>query len=241
MMASTTATPFNGIEVRALVKRYHLQPVLDQLSLTINEGDFCILVGDNGAGKTTLLRILAGLVRPSQGEVTLSGLPNPSSPQLRRMIGFVGHQTMLYQDLTALENLHHYARLYHIEHLGKAVSQAIRALNLALVQDQPVRTLSRGMQQRLSLARAMLHNPSILLLDEPYTGLDQEAATFFDVLLQNLHQQGRTILLSAHRPQRLLQMASHVAWLRDGKIYKHVPIKDLHHVPELAAYVQEVS
>lgn len=240
-MATTSATPFNGIEIRALVKRYHLQPVLDQLSLTIDEGDFCILVGDNGAGKTTLLRILAGLVRPSQGEVTLSGLPSPSSPQLRRMIGFVGHQTMLYQDLTALENLHHYARLYHVDQLGKVVSQAIHALNLALVQDQPVRSLSRGMQQRLSLARAILHNPSILLLDEPYTGLDQEAASFLDGILQNLHGQGRTILLSAHRPQRLLQIASHVAWLRDGKIYKHVPIKDLHNAPELAAYVQEVS
>lgn len=240
-MATTSTTPFNGIEIRALVKRYHLQPVLDQLSLTINKGDFCLLVGDNGAGKTTLLRILAGLVRPSQGEVALGGLPSPGNPHPRRMIGYVGHQTMLYQDLTALENLQHYARLYCVDQLGKVVSQTINALKLTPVQDQPVRTLSRGMQQRLSLARALLHNSSILLLDEPYSGLDQEAANFLDGILKNLHRQGRTILLAAHRPQRLLQIASHVAWLRDGRIAIHIPIEDLPNAPELAAYVQEVS
>jgi heme exporter protein A len=222
-----------------LVKRFHHQPVLNHLALTINDGDFCILVGDNGAGKTTLLRILAGLMRPTQGEVTLSGAISAGS--LRHSIGYVGHQTMLYQDLTALENLRYYARLYLVTPLEDAVAQAIETYGLSAYQQVPVRTLSRGMQQRLSLARALLHNPAVLLLDEPYTGLDQQAASVLDLTLQNLHQPGRIILLAAHRPQRLLTIASHVAWLKDGVIHQHLPVNALDTAPELVSYLQEVA
>ncbi|NLN69813.1 MAG: heme ABC exporter ATP-binding protein CcmA [Chloroflexi bacterium] len=229
------------IHIQGLMKRYHRQPVLNQLSFTIASGNFCLLVGDNGAGKTTLLRILAGLVRPSQGEITCCGSLPGVDTEIRRLIGYVGHKPMLYQDLTALENLCHYAELYQIHNTKVKVSQAIQSFGLTAHQDQPVRTLSRGMQQRLSLARATLHNPVILLLDEPYTGLDQQAARLLDETLQNWHSQDRIILLAAHRPQRLLSIASHVAWLKEGYISTHVPVAELSTTPSLRRYLQEVA
>lgn len=234
-------TPPLRIDIRNLVKQFNRQPVLNQLSLTLYEGDFCLLVGDNGAGKTTLLRILAGLVRPTQGDVTLCGSSAMADPHVRHRIGYVGHQPMVYQDLSAYENLHHTARLYQVEDIEGTVTQAIQSLGLTAHQHQPVRTLSRGMQQRLSLARAILHQPAILLLDEPYTGLDQDAALFLDETLQGWRGPGRIILLAAHRPQRLLSTASHVAWLKDGRIYTHIPVENLPETPELNSYMQEVA
>ena len=240
-MATTIKALTVRIEVRALTKRFSRQPVLNQLSLTINEGDVCVLVGDNGAGKTTLLRLLAGLARPSQGDVSLCGLSPAQNPHLRRLIGYVGHQHMAYQDLTPHENLRHTARLYQLDHSEARVSQALHAFGLRTYQDQPVRTLSRGMQQRLSLARATLHNPDILLLDEPYTGLDQQAACFLDETLGQWRGPGRIILLAAHRPQRLLPIVSHVAWLREGSIQTHIRIEALPEQPELRDYLQEAA
>lgn len=240
-MAAQTDIQVTAVELRGLVKRYHHQPVLDHLSLVINDGEFCLLVGDNGAGKTTLLRILAGFVRPNHGQVTICGSSVNSNPTLRRKIGYIGHQPMVYQDLTAYENLCHYARLYQIADPQARIAESLSSVRLTRQGHQPVRTLSRGMQQRLSLARALLHNPSILLFDEPYTGLDQEAAAFLDQVLEKLHQPGRIILLAAHRPQRLLQIASHVAWLSDGGIYRHIPVTSLSASPELQSYLMEVA
>jgi heme exporter protein A len=240
-MSTQPSTLISQIEIRDLVKRFHHQPVLNHLSLRIHDGEFCVLVGDNGAGKTTLLRILAGLVRPNHGVMTICGADPISDHRLRQTIGYVGHQPMFYQDLTTLENLEHYARLYQVGDVQRTITQAIQAVGLTTYQGQPVRTLSRGMQQRLSLARALLHQPSILLLDEPYTGLDQAAAAFLDETLQGLHTPGRTILLAAHRPQRLLSIASHVAWLKDGVIHRHLPVDRLGEDPELGRYLQEVG
>lgn len=240
-MSIETTTPVNRIVVRNLIKRFHHQPILNQLSLTIHDGDCCLLVGDNGAGKTTLLRILAGLVRPNHGEVILCGSSAANAPQLRRKIGYVGHHPMFYQELTPLENLCHYTQLYQVEDPQTVVTQALLAAGLSHFQHQPVRTLSRGMQQRLALVRATLHNPTILLFDEPYTGLDQQAANTLDITLQGLHKPGHTILLAAHRPQRLLRIASHIAWLRDGTIFQHIPVDGLDEAPELQHYLQEVA
>lgn len=223
-----------------MVKRYHFKPVLDSLSLSLSDGDFCVLVGANGAGKTTLLRILADLVRPNQGEVLIDGLPLKISPALRQAIGYISHQPMFYEDLTALENLGHYARLYGLNQPAERISACLRASGLDPYQNQPVRTYSRGMQQRLSIERALLHDPKILLFDEPYTGLDQEAAQSLDRRLQALHTPGRVILVAAHRPQRLIPVASHIAWLQNGRISHHLPASQLESSPELLAYLQEV-
>jgi len=228
-----------GIEVRGVTKRFHHQPVLDNLSLSIGDGDICVLVGANGAGKTTLLRIIASLTRSDSGEVIFGGTNTPMDA--RRAIGYVAHQPMFYLDLSAAENLRHYARLYQIPDENEAVNLGIQTAGLENTWDKPVRAFSRGMQQRLSIARALLHDPTILLLDEPYTGLDQDAAHFLDEKLHSLRQPGRAILLAAHRPQRLLTIASHIAWLKDGKIIQHLPVERLSESPELVNYLQEVA
>ncbi len=229
------------IVIRGLTKKYNYQPVLDDLSLSIDDGDLCVLVGANGAGKTTLLRIIASLVRPDAGEVIVGDGMIGSGAGTRRQIGYLGHQSMFYSDLNAIENLTHYARLYQLHDIPVEVAGSIEAVGLTPHQHKPVRTYSRGMQQRLSIARALLHNPSVLLLDEPYTGLDKEAAQFLDERLQQLRHLGRAILIAAHRPQRLLPIASHIAWLRDGRIAYHLPVDRLGEVSELQNYLQEIQ
>jgi heme ABC exporter ATP-binding subunit CcmA len=237
---SANSENFPGkIAVKNLVKRYHTRPVLNQLSLNIDAGALCILVGDNGVGKTTLLRILAGLVRPDSGDISIGNSGSSREPQHRRMIGYLGHQSMLYQDLNAIENLTHYARLYRLPQAEKIISESIQSVGLEKSQHQMVRTYSRGMEQRMSIARSLLHDPEVLLLDEPYTGLDKQGAQFLDKHLQSLHQQGKTIFLAAHRPHRLLSFASHVAWLKDGVVAEYSPVQDIPGHPDLAAYLQE--
>lgn len=227
------------IEARGITKHYRHQPVLNDLSLTVENGELCVLVGANGAGKTTLLRIIASLTRADAGEIILGNINDPMNA--RRAIGYVGHQPMFYLDLSAAENLFHYARLYQLPDVDAAVANGLKSAGLEPHQDKSVRALSRGMQQRLSIARALLHSPTILLLDEPYTGLDQEAAQFLDHELQSLHQPGRAILLAAHRPQRLISIASHIAWLKDGLIVQHLPVERLSESPQLEDYLRETT
>lgn len=229
------------VVVSNLVKRYHYQPVLKNLSFTLNDGDFCLLVGDNGAGKTTLLRILAGIIRPSEGSVYVCNANQLEDPSIRSKIGYLGHQPMFYQDLTAVENLQHYGRLYQVKESKTIISQTLEDVGLAKYRNQPVRTYSRGMLQRLALGRALLHNPSVLLFDEPYTGLDQSGAAFLDEVLKKLHKPGNIILLAAHRPQRLLTIASHIAWLKEGRFDQYIPIPHLSDVPDLRQYLQETG
>jgi heme exporter protein A len=227
------------LRVRGLVKQYHRRPVLDGLDLLIDPGAFCLLVGANGSGKTTLIRILAGLVRPTAGEIQFGPFSLPAdSRRLRGHLGLVGHVPMLYGDLTAAENLRHVARLYWLADPAGFALRALKQVGLAPYRDQRVRTFSRGMQQRLALARALLHDPDLLLLDEPYTGLDQEAARFLDGRLADLHQAGRTILLAIHRPRRLLTLATHVAWLDGGRIRAYLPVDRFRADPNLGRVLE---
>lgn len=229
------------IEITNLNKRYNTQPVLKDLSLTVAGGEFCILVGANGAGKTTLLRILATLVRPESGEVLLEKEPLFADPSLRRKIGYLGHQSLFYGDLTAGENLRHYAYLYNLSNSEEIIRQCIERAGLTPYQHKPLRIYSRGMQQRLALERALMHSPTLLLLDEPYTGLDQDAANDLDEKLHHLHLQDCTLLVVAHRPQRLLKFATHVARLSEGHITDKVTTNQLSDLPDLNSYIREVK
>jgi heme exporter protein A len=241
-MTLPQATPEPAaIAVQGLSKRYNLQPVLNDLTLEVADGSLCVLLGANGAGKTTLLRIIASLVRPDAGTVALHGAALKNNPALRRQIGYLGHQSLFYNDLNALENLAHYARLYHLDNISSRVTEAVDSTGLSQHQHKPVRTYSRGMLQRLAIARALLHDPAILLLDEPYTGLDKDAARALDERLRSLHHPGRTLLIAAHRPQRLLAFASHVAWLKDGQIAHHQSAGKLSETPDLHHYLEEAA
>jgi heme ABC exporter ATP-binding subunit CcmA len=241
MMTETTVPDSARIEIRGLSKKYNYQPVLDALNLVVNGGEICVLVGANGAGKTTLLRIAASLVRPDAGEVFAGGYTLADGGPYRRQIGYLGHQSMFYSDLNAMENLTHYARLYRLADVPGKVAQGVESVGLTPHKRKPVRVYSRGMQQRLAIARTLLHDPSVLLLDEPYTGLDPDAAQFLDERLRQLRSPDRAILIAAHRPQRLLSIATHVAWLREGRIAQYLPVARLADDPDLQAYLKEAA
>jgi heme exporter protein A len=215
--------------------------VLNQLDLTLQHDTLCLLVGENGAGKTTLLKILASLVKPDEGEIHFEGFSSSISPSLRQHIGYIGHQPMLYGSLSAFTNLMHYAHLYQLTNPAEAVRASLDSAGLATLKDKPVRNLSRGIQQRISIARALLHNPSVLLMDEPYTGLDFAAAASLDETLTQLRRPGRIILVADHQPQHMFSFASHLAWLNDGKISHFVPINQISEHPALEQYLRGIK
>jgi heme exporter protein A len=211
------------IKIRNLVKTFGHRVVLRGIELTINEGDFVTLLGANGAGKTTLLQLVASLSKPTAGDIFINGyrLADAAS-QLRRFIGLVSHKTLLYNDLTAEQNLRFYARMYDVPDPARRIETVLNQVGLWGRQHDPVRTYSRGMQQRLAIARAILHNPPILLLDEPDTGLDQHAADRLGELLQAVEVNQRTILMTTHNLARGLSMGKRVAILARGKIVYNV-------------------
>lgn len=207
------------IEVCKLTKTFGQRVVLRGLDLTIAEGDFVTLMGANGAGKTTLLHLVANLSKPTAGDIFINGyrLADAAS-QLRRFIGLVSHKTLLYDDLTGDQNLRFYARLYDLPDASARIKTVLQQVGLWGRQHDPVRTYSRGMQQRLAIARAILHNPPILLLDEPDTGLDQHASDRLGSLLGAVGISQRTILMTTHNLERGLSLGNRVVILAKGKI-----------------------
>ncbi len=228
------------IEVRGLVKSFGSKVALDGLDLDVAEGEFLTLVGPNGAGKTTLIRILATLTKPTEGSVRVAGydLAGQGS-DVRRRIGLASHQTLLYGDLSAEENLRFYGRMYDVPELEEGITALFQRVGLDHRRHDLVRTFSRGMQQRLSLARALLHDPALLLLDEPYTGLDQQAAEMLREVLAALSPPlspqklggmkggagSRTVLMTTHNLERGLELCDRAAILVNGRIV-HQEAKD---------------
>lgn len=207
------------IEARNLVRRYGYRTVLRDLNFTAAPGEFVALLGPNGAGKTTLLRVFAGLLRPTSGIVTVAGCLLPlQAMELRTRLGVVSHQPLLYGDLTAAENLRFYGQLYGVAHLSARIEALLALTGLETVRNDLVRTFSRGMQQRLAIGRAMLPDPQVLLLDEPHTGLDQDACVMLDQTLSQVAGQGRTLLMASHDLARSAALASRVDILVKGQI-----------------------
>ncbi len=216
------------IEIKGLVKQYGVNLVLRGVDLQVHEGEFVGLVGSNGAGKSTLMRIVATLLQPSAGQVFIGGWPLPEqAARVRRHIGLVSHHSLLYGDLTAAENLAFFARLYRLENSEERVMAALRKVGLFARQRDPVSTFSRGMVQRLTIARATLHEPDVLLLDEPYTGLDQDASQLLDDLLRQEHENGRSILMITHDLTHGLNLCERVAILNRGKIVQEVQSREI--------------
>ncbi len=207
------------IEIRDLIKTFGPHTALDRITLSVKDGEVVSLVGPNGAGKTTLLRILAALSRPSSGTIEIAGYSLASSSQMaRRHIGFLSHRTLLYDDLTAMQNLGFYARMYDLDPDAARIEGLLKIVGLELRQDDLVRTFSRGMQQRLALARAVLHRPNLLLLDEPFTGLDPRAAEMAVDLFTKLAGEGCTILLATHHLGRALAFGRRILVLHRGRL-----------------------
>ena len=216
------------IETRSLRKSFGLRPVLRGVDLEVAPGECLALLGPNGAGKTTLLRILATLTKPTAGLVRVAGLPLPAAAgEVRRRLGVVAHHTLLYSDLSAFENLQFYARLYALADAGPRIAAVLEQVGLAGRRHDLVRTFSRGMQQRLAIARALLHNPEVLMFDEPYTGLDPQAGEMLDQVLVAARRTGRTTLLTTHDLSRALALADRVAILARGAIVFSAACRDL--------------
>jgi heme exporter protein A len=207
------------IETRGLRKAFGLRPVLRGVDLAIAPGEFVALMGPNGAGKTTLMRILATLSRPSAGLVRVAGYPLPAgAADVRQRLGVVSHHTLLYSDLTAEENLSFYARLYALARPADRIAAVLEQVGLERRRRDLVRTFSRGMQQRLAIARALLPDPAVMLFDEPYTGLDPDASLMLDEVLRSVALAGRTVLISTHDLPRGLSLAHRVVILARGVI-----------------------
>lgn len=207
------------IEVRNLVKRFGLKTILKGLEFDAQPGEFIGLLGPNGAGKTTFLRILSSLSRPNLGYVKVAGYRLPQqAAQVRRKLGVLSHQPLLYGDLTAEENLRYYGKMYSVGNFEVRKTEVLALVDLSKRSDDLVRTFSRGMQQRLSIARAVLHDPDILLLDEPYTGLDQDASEMLDGVLKQIASQGRTVVMTSHDLARSAELGTRFDVLSRGKI-----------------------
>jgi heme exporter protein A len=225
------------IEVHKLVKRFGLKTVLRGLDFKVEAGEFVAILGPNGAGKTTFLRILATLSRPALGDVRIAGYRLPhQAAAVRRRLGVVSHQPLLYGDLTAEENLHFYGRMYGVPHLDKRIAEVLEMVGLATRRRDLVRTFSRGMQQRLAIGRAVLHDPEVMLFDEPHTGLDQDACAMLDTVLREVAVRGRTVVMTSHDLARVGDLASRFDVLSRGVIAASTPRTEMEPNSLLAFY-----
>lgn len=225
------------IQVHHLVKRFGLKVVLRNLDFLVEEGEFVALLGPNGAGKTTFLRILSSLSSPTLGEVKISGfsLPHQASA-VRQRLGVVSHLPLLYGDLTAEENLRFYGRMYTVNSLQHRIDDVLQIVGLSSRRRDLVRTFSRGMQQRLAIGRAILHDPDVLLLDEPHTGLDQDASLMLDEVLRQVLARKRTVVMTSHDLARASDLASRFDVISRGSIQASISSKDLPQDGLLAFY-----
>ncbi len=207
------------IEIEGLVKHFGLTSVLRGLNLRVAPGELLALLGPNGTGKTTLLRILASLTHPSAGLVRVGGWPLPkAAARVRPHLGFASHQPLLYGKLTAEENLRFYGRMYGLDRPESRIDEVLTDVGLSRRRSERVDQYSRGMQQRLAIARAILHRPDVLLLDEPYSGLDQDGTARLDQILRGLVTDGRTVVMTTHDVTRGLATAHRAAVLSRGQV-----------------------
>ena len=217
----------SAIVIRNLTHRFGHFAALQDIDLVVPTGQTFALFGPNGAGKTTLLRAIAALTKPSVGEIWVCGDNARSDPErIRKNIGFISHHTMLYDDLTARENLAFYGRVYGLQNLDARIGEVLLAVGLTDRQRDRVRDFSRGMKQRLAIARSILHRPPILLLDEPFTGLDTAAQLMLSDLLTALKAEGRTVFLATHDFAHGLALADRFGILLQGRLIREASTRD---------------
>ncbi|MEX2110881.1 MAG: heme ABC exporter ATP-binding protein CcmA [Gemmatimonadaceae bacterium] len=207
------------LEVAGLGRVFGARPAVANVSFSLRGGECLALFGPNGAGKTTLLRVLAGLLKPSAGTARLSGILLPGGAPARSRVGLISHQTMLYEALSARENVAFAAGLHRIRD-PRRVDAALERMSMLDRAETPIRSLSRGMQQRVSIARAMVHSPQLVLADEPYNGLDDSGARALTSLLRELRAAGTTVIVVTHNLAEGLALATHAAVMKAGTLVR---------------------
>jgi heme ABC exporter ATP-binding subunit CcmA len=216
--------PELGIRLRGVTKTFGATVALRAIDLDVPAGSYVALMGANGAGKSTLLKIVAGLAVPTKGTVTIAGVEmRRAGPRLRAQVGVVAHESMLYPDLSARENLRFHAKLFGVRDADAAIAETASLLGVDHVLDRPVRALSRGTKQRVALTRALLHRPSVILLDEPYTGLDEAAAAALSALLEELATPQRVVLVTVHDVARAISGPRRLIVLSAGRLVLDAP------------------
>lgn len=217
----------NAIETKKLTKVFGDRKALDKVSIEVPEGAFLSIFGPNGAGKTTLVRTLATLSRATSGTALVAGFDAKEEPdKVREHIGLISHNPMLYPDLTAMENLMFTAQLYGVVNAEERVRELLRAVELDHRRFDVVRTFSRSMTQRLSIARALMNDPDVVFLDEPYAGLDPHAVEIFDGLIEQLRD-GRTFIMVSHDLQKGFNVCTHALVLARGRVVSYAPKEDI--------------
>ena len=214
----------SAIRTKKLSKVFGTRKAVDKVSIDVPQGAFLSIFGPNGAGKTTLLRMLSTLARPTDGSAQLMGI-DLKEADAAASIGLISHNAMLYPDLTAEQNLLLYAKLYGLANPQARVSELLEAVELKHRRLDVVRTFSRGMTQRLSIARALIHDPDVVFLDEPYSGLDPHAVDIFDQLIAK-HREGRTFVMVSHDLQKGFDMCTHALVLARGRVVTFGPKED---------------
>lgn len=208
------------VEAIGLGRRFGSLRALRDLDLRIQPGGALAVFGPNGAGKTTLMRLLSTAIRQTEGTLRLFGQPEASG-EVRKRIGLLSHGTFLYGDLTGVENLRFFGALFQVQRIDAQIAEGLARVGLTEWQDRPVRTYSQGMKQRLALARAFLHDPDLLLLDEPYSGLDPHAVRHLQTILAAVHRRGKTIVLTTHDLEHGLEICDQAAILAGGRLVWH--------------------
>lgn len=209
-----------AIELAGVSRTFGRRRAVDGVTLSVAAGDCLALFGPNGAGKTTLLRLVAGLLKPSVGSVRVGGRALRDDADARAQVGLISHQSMLYRALTARENVEFAARLYGVADPRAAAKRALELMRVGDRAETPVRALSRGLQQRVSIARAIVHQPGVVLLDEPYTGLDAAGGAALTEMLHALRAAGAALLLVTHNVDEGMAVASHVAVMLAGSVVR---------------------
>lgn len=206
------------VATEKLSREFGRRKAVDEVTLSVAAGDTLALFGPNGAGKTTLLRILAGLLKPTSGAARIGDIALPGGPEVRRRVGVISHHSLLYEALTARENVEFSARLYGVSNFREASERALDRMKILDRADTAVRTLSRGLKQRVSVARATVHDPEVILADEPFTGLDLLGAAALSDLLNSLRERGAAVILVTHNVEEGLSLATHAAIMDRGRI-----------------------
>jgi heme exporter protein A len=208
-----------AIETRDLTKRYGYRQVLSGVDLCVKPGEFLVLFGPNGAGKSTLIRILCTLMKPSAGTAKVAGYDIADDPdEVRVNIGLIGHSSYLYEDLTAVENLRFYLRIYGIDAVEHRIAEALKVTGLERAMSNRVRTFSTGMKKRLCIAKIMARPPRVLFLDEPYSGLDEEGIRMLNRFLLTLKTEGCTVFMVTHHREQGLATGDRTLYLGGGKL-----------------------
>ncbi|SEM40101.1 heme exporter protein A [Mesobacillus persicus] len=229
------------LELKKITKMLGDKLILRNITLSLKEGETLAVVGPNGAGKSTFFKCTVGLLQPTGGEIILDGeVVKKKSAAIKQKIGFLGHESFLYNNLTPLENLRFYGKLYKVKDIDRKSTELLKEVGLYLFRDVPIRSFSRGMMQRLAIARVLLAEPKILMLDEPHTGLDQEAVALLNRIIKEKQKTGTSILIISHDFEQVHTLADRVAILKKGKIVDTVQLNGEMGLAEMKDWYEKV-